>query len=337
GESLVGATGDLDASRRRSARRAAAIAVPIVGLAVFGGARWWGTVDGDYDRTMYRPSPLILSLRGAELQLQASDTVWQVGRASGLVPDHGKLMHLFLVRAEDARAFAHLHPLALDSSANPQFRAALPPLPGGTYHVFGDVVHQTGFERTLVGTLTVPTRQMSSVGTRTDPDDAWYSGHASRGGSAVLDDGTTMDLEVNPAGTISAGQEVAIRVRVRDSKGNIVPLEPYLGMRAHAVVVRSDGQVFVHLHPMGTITVASQQAFMARDRGDTTAGGRVQLDTAHAAHSNAVPAAPDPAAEFPYEFPKSGDYRLFVQVKRDGRILTGAFALTVGERVSPKR
>ncbi|MGH7678021.1 MAG: hypothetical protein ACRENU_06110, partial [Gemmatimonadaceae bacterium] len=42
GESLVGATGDLDASRRRSARRAAAIAVPIVGLAVFGGARWWG-------------------------------------------------------------------------------------------------------------------------------------------------------------------------------------------------------------------------------------------------------------------------------------------------------
>jgi hypothetical protein len=32
---------------------------------------------------------------------------------------------------------------------------------------------------------------------------------------------------------------------------------------------------------------------------------------------------------FPYGFPKPGAYRVFVQMKRGGRILTGAFTTTV--------
>jgi hypothetical protein len=32
---------------------------------------------------------------------------------------------------------------------------------------------------------------------------------------------------------------------------------------------------------------------------------------------------------FPYGFPKAGAYRVFVQMKRGGQILTGAFTTTV--------
>lgn len=335
GEGLLDSGQELDVVRRRRAQRVAAIATPIVALAIFGGARWWRAIDSTYERTLYRPSPLRLALSGRALTLQASDTVFQPpGRPSPLVPDHGKLMHLFLVRADDARAFAHLHPHATDSSANPRFVVALPALPVGEYRVYGDVVHETGFERTLVGTLrldSTATAQADAGAASRDADDAWYVGDATRERSAALADGSSMSLDIEPNGVIHAEREEVLRVTVRDSAGRPARLEPYLGMAAHAVVARVDGAVYVHLHPMGTVTQAAQQAFIARDRGDTTAVGRLRLDS-HAMHPALPPATADPTSvEFPYAFPRGGSYRLFVQVKRGGQILTGAFAVTVAE------
>jgi len=352
GESLLAASDTLDPNRRRGARRVGAIAVPILALALVGGARWWDSVDRDYEQTMYRPSPLKLELKGATLHLQASDTVWQPGsRPSALVADHGKLMHLFLVRSEDARAFAHLHPLPADTSPIPAFQTTLPRLPAGQYHVFGDVVHETGLERTLVGSLLIsepstPSRpstpRAESREPRADPDDAWFVGDASRERTMKLADGSTMEIEIAPSDAIAANAEKTFRITVRDASGKPARLEKYLGMSAHGVVVRLDGSVYVHLHPMGTVTQAAQEAFLARDRGDTTAAGRLML--AHDQHAAAAPAAmsSDSSAspsfiEFPYSFPRSGSYRLFVQVKRNGRVLTGAFAITVAEPAGEKR
>jgi len=336
GESLVPPGQAMDDARRLRARRVAALSVPIVALALLGGARWWSAVDRQYETTMYRPSPLHLDLQGAQLRVSLGDTLWQPGRRpSALVPDHGKLMHLFLVRSDDARAFAHLHPLATDSGAVPGFTTRLPPLPAGEYHVYGDVVHETGFERTLVGSLDIPADALPAW-RASDPDDAWYVGDASRDSVVMLADGSRMRMELDPDGLIEAGREQTIRVSVLDAAGRPARLESYLGMAAHAVVLRVDGTVYVHLHPMGTVSAAARQVFEARDRGDTTTGGRLRLED-HSAHL----AAPDtmPAVtEFPYAFPRGGSYRIFVQVKRAGRILTGAYAVTVAEPAdSPSR
>ena len=64
-----------------------------------------------------------------------------------LIPDHGKLMHLFLMREPGLDAFAHLHPVA---QGDDRFLATLPPLPAGSYRVYADVVHESGFPQTLV-------------------------------------------------------------------------------------------------------------------------------------------------------------------------------------------
>ncbi len=341
GESLLSAHEQMDARRRNSARRVGAIAVPIVALAVLGGARWWGAVDRDYERTMYRPSPLVLRLDGDVLHLAATDTLWQPPRRpSGLVADHGKLMHLFLVRGDDARAFAHLHPRPVDSSAVPAFVAKLPALPPGRYHVFGDVVHETGFERTLVGTLdlTGSASQAGAAPITADADDAWFVGDASRDSRTILPDGSTMELASIPNGPLTAGREVTLRITVRDPRGQAARLQPYLGMPAHGVIVRTDGAVYVHLHPMGTITNAAQATFAARDRGDTTSTGQLRLAEHAPQHVMGAAAATDTMSsvvEFPYAFPKSGSYRLFVQARREGRVLTGAFAVAVTEASGP--
>lgn len=328
GESLLEPGIAIDNARTRRARRVAAIALPIIAVALVGGARWWRAVDADYERTIYRPSPLALSMRDGQLHVATSDTVWQPpGRPSALIPDHGKYMHLFLVKSGDASAIAHLHPQPTDTSPVPAMITRVPPLPSGQYHLYGDVVHETGFERTLVGTLDLEAPAATARFQPMDSDDAWHAGEAASGRETVLADGSRMRIALNSDGPLVAGAEESIRVTVTDANGRPAALETYMGMAAHGVVVRLDGMVYVHLHPMGTVTTAAQQAFAARDRGDTTEAGRLRADP-HAMHAMASPpAATD--VEFPYAFPSPGDYRLFVQVKRGGRILTGAFPIAV--------
>lgn len=328
GESLVPIEATVDAARRRRARRVAALSIPIIGVMVFGGARWWQAVDREYAEDIYRPSPLVVHRDASSLSVALSDTVFQPGRViSALVPDHGKMMHMFLVRERDARAFAHLHPVPADSGPVPRFTAALPALPEGKYHAFADVVHETGFERTLVGTVDLSAPPPGAPAS--DPDDAWFVGDAASGGVARLQDGSTIRMRVDPPGAIESGRELSLRFDVSDAAGQPARLEPYLGMAAHAVVVRPDGSVYVHLHPMGTVSTAARQLFDARDRGDTTQSGRVRIAD-HSMHV-APPDTMSASVEFPYAFPRAGDYRVFVQVKRGGRVQTGAFAVTVAE------
>ena len=117
-----------------------------------------------------------------------------------------------------------------------------------------------------------------------------------------------------------------------------------MGMAGHAMITRDDGAVFVHLHPAGTVSLAALETFALRQPGDTVRGLLAARLTemekgAGSREQGAVPdgatpmtrahrRAPSPAPSslsFPYAFPQPGRYRIWVQVKRSGQILTGVF------------
>jgi hypothetical protein len=312
----------------------------MVALALFGGSRWWNLEDSRFNRSIYKPlsaSAAITPNRGGKvLDVRISDSTWTMrndttwldthssNRWSPLIPDHGKLMHVFMIREPDLRAFAHLHPSTTDSVS---FPSVLPALPAGRYRVYGDIVHESGFTQTLSTKvdLAEPVRPDAKL---TDPDDASHvSPVTPNQRSATLDDGSVMTLE--KVGDFVEGKNASLRFTVVGSNGKPLALEPYIGMAGHAVVTRDDGAVFVHLHPAGTISMASQMAFMMRQPGDTIAGRLGQRIKASEAMHPVTSVPENGKISFPYAFPKPGKYNVWVQVKHLGRILTGAFALEV--------
>ena len=332
GESLVTPGAEIDAKRRRTSRLVTAIAFPVLLLLIFGGWRWWTSEAEAYRRTLYRPLAVAATATpdsgGTRFRLEITDSAWLMRRMTAILPDHGKMMHLFLISDSTLDVLAHLHPPMVDSNT---FETRLPALPEGKYRVYGDIVHESGYERTLVSSVVVPPSRTSAP--VADPDDAIavrpvVATLGATDAKGAADVAPSLRLVSSAASPIKSGQAVELRFQLVDTAGRGAAVEPYLGMPAHAIVTRRDGSVFIHLHPMGTFSMASQQSFALRDRGDTVGGGRLRPEALAAATSHAM-GAPDGRVGFVYEFPKAGSYRIWVQVKHDGRILTGAFDAAV--------
>jgi hypothetical protein len=335
-ESVLAPGTEPDAGRRRRSWWIRMLVVPVLALALFAGKKWWDTDDAAHLASLYRPMQVRTTITpaagpGRVLTIAITDSEWLGPRFVSLIPDHGKLMHLFLVR-DDLQGFAHLHPLMVDSTT---FRTSVPPLPPGRYRLYADVVQETGFTQTLLDSVTLA--GTGEAWRAVDPDDSWWkrsepSAVNYQPSAVLLADGSTMSWQRDSA--LVAGRDVELRFIVRGRDGQPVMLERYMGMPSHAVITRADGAVFVHLHPAGTISTASQLAFAMRQPGDTVRG--VLGNRITAAERATTPMASmvmegDPGTvTLPYAFPRSGQYRIWVQVKVKGRVLTGVFDAQVG-------
>ncbi|HEY6226372.1 MAG TPA: hypothetical protein VI282_04540 [Verrucomicrobiae bacterium] len=298
----------IDINRRKLGRLAMGFAIVLASGAVALGNRWWGNVDTRFqEHRLYKPVIASASVRDGSLVLRAPGQSEQ-NDFTPLIPEHGKMIHLFLIEKQTGRGFAHLHPARGDG-----FEAALPPLPRGDYHVYADVTHESGLTETWLSEINLNGKAGSA---EPDKDDAFLAGNPS-GDKITFPDGATISWENKTP--FKANGETTLRFSVRKADGSLAQLEPYLGMYAHAVIWKTDGKVFTHLHPLGTISMTSQLLFAKRERGEYLANQPLDI----------VCGAPPKEVSFPYAFPEPGSYRIWVQVKLNGAIQTAVFGAEV--------
>ena len=336
----------------RNQRRRAAIALGGVGLAVilWGGWTWWDTVDTAYRAGIYRPlatsSVLESGEAGPVLTLRIDDPEWRGRQWTLLMPDHGKLMHMFLVADEGLGAFAHIHPESADSTS---FAVPFPPLPPGTYRIYADIVQESGFAQTLVDSVTLTATVRATMGAtlgatmgatpgarvgagvetasfeaaHRDPDDSWAVlpalGQASgerfelpSGRTLVWESGRQPSLDTETSLSFPSHGAGRYAYRSRAVHGHAEPCGGdsgrWLGLHSHA-----PGREHQPGGP-GALPEGRRRSRCSRSPGP--GGMPVMSDTTD-------------VVSFPFVFPAPGAYRIFVQVKIDGAVETAVFDVDV--------
>ena len=303
-----------DARRVKLARIVTVVTIAGFGAVLYLGNSWWSAEAGEYSRIVYKPLALNATVQGGNrLELELADPGWYNRRTDDLLPDHGHLMHLFIFNLPRMDQVWHLHP-RMDGAPG-HFSQLLPSMPAGRYALYGDIVHKNGLAETATAQIDLP----QIVGTPLTGDDAMSvppivpaSGY--NPDVAVLPGGYRL-LWVHSAPKIRARQPYQFHFRLVDAKGEDAKnIELYMGMLGHAAFVKEDGTVFAHVHPSGSVPAATMGLAMQEDP--------------HAMHMMSETALPAQVS-FPYGLPNSGTYRVFVQMKRAGEIMTGMFNVSV--------
>jgi hypothetical protein len=310
-------------AKKRRARIVMVItAVIVVGILYLGKA-WWGAEASNYKRgvSFFKPPEAETELaNGNRLVIRAKgqDPEWSKRvNMEEVIPDHNHLMHLFLISTPGMERMWHLHPEREGS----KFVDDLPDMPAGHYEIFADVVDKAGFPWTLVGQVDLP----QIHGNPMVGDDSSWTGTALTAQSrdvsvAQLADGGRIVWEKG-SGPLVANTAMVFKFKVEDKDGNPAKdMQQYMGMAGHAEFVSSDMSVFAHIHPAGSVSMAALELASAGPAAEAT-GGWMQGGMAMSMKPNIL----EPEVSFPYGFPKAGEYRIFVQVKRAGQVETGVF------------
>lgn len=313
-------------AKTRRARIVMAITAVVVLGILFLGKAWWGAEATSYKRgvNFFKPPEAETQLENGKrlvIRAKGQDPEWSKEvKMEDVIPDHNHLMHLFLISAPGMERMWHLHPERAEGGA---FVDELPNMAAGHYEVFADVVDKNGFPWTLVGQVDLPQINGEPL---TGDDSTWMgapmASQAPDASVAQLADGGQIVWNKGTAPLV-ANTAMVFKFRVEDKDGKPAKdMEPYMGMAGHAEFVSSDMSVFAHIHPAGS---ASMAALELANAGPVPGAGALDGNTP-AGMAMPIAAGPlEPEVSFPYGFPKAGEYRIFVQIKRAGQVETGVF------------
>jgi hypothetical protein len=316
------------AGRRRGYVAMSVTFAMLVAGIVLGNA-WWKSEAADYSAYTYKPLAMEPALgAGNVLDLKLRDPGWlQSRKLNDFVPDHDHLMHLYMIRWPQMDVVFHLHPEPVGTG---EFQLPLPTMPEGNWRLYADVVHAAGFPETVVGSVNLP----AIAGRPLAGDDAEGTDVPVESGSAGPADGHEQRFKLADGYTMVWRQPASLAAKtpedfafeLLDREGSApTDIALYMGMLGHAAFVKTDGSVFAHIHPTGTVSMA---AFMMANpqagMSGMSAGAPMNMPGREMG-SGSLPNR----VSFPYGFPSPGQYRIFVQMRHGTTVETGVFDAVV--------
>ncbi len=215
---------------------------------------------------------------------------------------HTKPMHLIAV-SEDFTDFIHVHP---ERGNDGQFRVGVTFDTASRYRSWTEV-QPVGDEKPTISVADIATEGAAPTSVRLAVD----------GDSQKTVGGLRVSL--TGANALKAGRDAKLTLDVVDtSSGKPAKLQTLLGAPAHAIVISSDREQFMHLH-------AARTGAPIPPQGGGAAGG-------HGGHDmGGMPAPAGAPTKLAVEakFPAAGVYKVFVQMQKDGEVVTVPFVVNV--------
>ncbi|MCW5969362.1 MAG: hypothetical protein KIT57_12700 [Blastocatellales bacterium] len=210
-------------------------------------------------------------------------------RVKDFVVNHEKLFHLFIV-SRDLGEYQHIHPQLEDDGAF--IIETVLPRPG-LYKLHADFFPTGGTIQLIhreIATKSYSERRPSPV--RLAPDKTLVK----------IVDGTRIRLELGE-GKPAAGVLIPLKYTLTDARSGapVRDLEPYLGAWGHTLMLNADQSQYLHSHPTEMLPDGEDPSKLR--------GG--------------------PEVEFRSMFAEPGDYRIWTQFQRSGRIITVHFTVRI--------
>ena len=287
---------------------------------------WWDERKINYDQNNYfnLKNNVNIANNGKYdiLKINIVDKKWINEKMPNLIPDHGKIMHMYMI-SDDFKHLAHLHPTRAEDRNS--FFVRMPPFGEGAYSLYMDITHETGFSHTMTNKINYNKNNISidtSITTSLiDPDDSW-----------------TQDLDaikitwVDIQSFYEAEKDIPMRFTIKKN-GKPSPIQNYMGMGAHAALIKNDGSIFAHLHPTGTINMASKHIYERGIKKEQMIDNRsIELDLINPQHdhfSNQNYSHNGEVGFPPLRLIEAGDYTVWVQIKTENKIITQKFNFTI--------
>ncbi len=193
--------------------------------------------------------------------------------------NHEKLMHLIVVDRQLTH-FDHLHPEPQEQGS---FTTSVTFPAVGAYKLFADFVPKGRLNATVSDWITVGENAEDEEPVMLVPDDR----EVKTAGSLAV----SLALSSHRAGEDA---QLTFTIQDADTRKGITDLEPYLGAIGHVVILSSDAEQYLHVHP-------------------------------------AENAGTGPAAVFWGNFPQAGSYKLWGQFKHRGELYTIPYVVEITE------